>query len=200
MGGILLAMLVFVLLQHPYPLAINFSMYAMQASQGLIDLFLITYLLRFQPTQRAFGLGLGALCLGIFSGQLLGRHLQDFIGDMTLYGLISLNLAALSLYLYRNRLPRTRSSDVTPNNQDNGPEEESSPTSPVCCLPETIRLQLSERETMVLEQSLSGRTYRDIAAQLEISDSSVKTYMQRVYGKLNIHGRKGLLDLLTPKS
>lgn len=193
-GGILLAMLAFALLQHLHPLGINLSMYAMQAGQGLVDLFLIAYLLTFQSTRRAFGFGLGTLCLGIFSGQLIGQYLQDFAGEVTFFGLISLNLAALSLYIYRGRLHHTKPLDAPSNNQNTA--SKGVPPTATTRIPETIQSQLSGREIMVLEHSLSGQTYREIAAQLEISESSVKTYMKRVYEKLDIHSRKGLFDLL----
>lgn len=193
-GGILLAMLAFTLLQHPSLLGINFSMYAMQAGQGLVDLFLIAYLLTFQSTRRAFGFGLGTLCLGIFSGQLIGQYLQDFAGEVTFFGLISLNLAALSLYIYRGRSQHTKPLDAPSNNQNTA--SKGVPPTATTRIPETIQSQLSGREIMVLEHSLSGQTYREIAAQLEISESSVKTYMKRVYEKLDIHSRKGLFDLL----
>lgn len=58
-------------------------------------------------------------------------------------------------------------------------------------MPENLRL--------VLTRSLDGRTYREIAADLDISESSVKTYMKRICDKLGVQGRKGLFEALENK-
>ncbi len=192
MGGILLAMLAFILLQTRQPLAVNWAMFSMQAGQGIIDLFLIVYLLSFNEPIRAFGFGLATLCLGVSGGQLLGASLQQYAGSIALTGLICLNLAALSLYYYRWRIQQWFA--------------EQSPSQPVAqpepvqiTLPDSIRLQLSDREFLVLQHSLNGMTYRDIASQLEISESSVKTYMKRVYDKLGMRSRKDLASLVNSR-
>jgi len=58
-------------------------------------------------------------------------------------------------------------------------------------MPENLRL--------VLTRSLDGRAYREIAADLDISESSVKTYMKRICEKLGVQGRKGLFEALENK-
>ena len=57
-------------------------------------------------------------------------------------------------------------------------EEKSSP------LPSVIR-ELSERETQILNQIASGKTSKNIAYELSLSESSVRTYWYRVLNKLN---------------
>lgn len=208
--GIVLGMAAFALLQRPTPLTINLSMYAMQSGQGFVDLFFLAYLLSFRQPIRAFGLGLAILCLGILSGQLIGRHLQELVGTIAITGHIVLNLAVLILYfLGRRQAGSANHSALLPN-----PGKES-PSEPACewhhprplappdaarqRMPENLRLLLSERECLVLTRSLDGRTYREIAADLDISESSVKTYMKRICDKLGVQGRKGLFEALESK-
>ncbi len=64
-------------------------------------------------------------------------------------------------------------------------------------LPEHLRLLLSEREYHVLGRALAGSTYRETAAELGISESTVKTYMYRIYGKMSVKGKKQLFEKLS---
>jgi DNA-binding NarL/FixJ family response regulator len=48
---------------------------------------------------------------------------------------------------------------------------------------------LSARETEVLRLMATGKTNRQLAAELHLSLSSVKTYVQRVIGKLGVSDR-----------
>ena len=64
-------------------------------------------------------------------------------------------------------------------------------------LPARITDQLSVQELRVLQAVLENHPYRDIAQTFGISESSVKTYMQRIYRKLGIYRRGQLADLMT---
>ena len=55
---------------------------------------------------------------------------------------------------------------------------------------------LTERERVVLEESLSGLTGREIATKCGISESTVATYRKRGYGKLRVSGMGDLKRLL----
>ena len=46
---------------------------------------------------------------------------------------------------------------------------------------------LSERELAVLTALVNGRSYKQIAADLDLSTHTVRTYIRRVYGKLRVH-------------
>jgi DNA-binding NarL/FixJ family response regulator len=48
---------------------------------------------------------------------------------------------------------------------------------------------LSARETEVLQHLADGYTYLNIAARLEISVETVRTYIRRIYEKLHVHTR-----------
>ncbi|KIH78001.1 regulatory protein, luxR family [Geoalkalibacter ferrihydriticus] len=218
--GILLGMAAFAALQHGQLLSINLSMFAMQAGQGFVDLFLLAYLLSFVQRIRAVGLGLATLCLGIYCGQLIGQNMHEFVGAIVMTGHIALNLAVLTLYFLGRRRdyidppapsPEIRAQSVhlpayhlqpalvpVPIQNLSLPQENLDPPLEER-LPENLRLLLSQRECLVLAHSLDGRPYRIIAADLNISESSVKTYMKRICDKLGVQGRKGLFDILEAK-
>lgn len=58
---------------------------------------------------------------------------------------------------------------------------------------ETKKLQaprlLAPREREVLDLLSKGRAYKQIAAEMELSMGTVRTYIRRLYGKLNVNCR-----------
>lgn len=54
---------------------------------------------------------------------------------------------------------------------------------------------LTDSERRVLDHLLSDRTEPEIAAELHLSPSTVRTYAARIYGKFNVRGRAGLMAL-----
>jgi DNA-binding NarL/FixJ family response regulator len=48
---------------------------------------------------------------------------------------------------------------------------------------------LSQRESQVLEMLSTGRHYKEIATQLDISIDTVRTHIRRIYGKLHVNSR-----------
>lgn len=206
--GVVLGMGAFILLQWNHPSGIFLSMFAMQAGQGFIDLFLLAFLLRFPDPLRAFSFGLATLCLGIYGGQILGNLLQTSAGTVALFGHLFLNLAVLTLYLLNRRRSLVEAGTqavaepVPTALQASSFPDEDQPTATDAgqiTIPEHLRLLLSEREQTVLIQSLDGTTYKDIALQLKISESSVKTYMKRICDKFEVTSRKNLVRLLFGK-
>ena len=49
--------------------------------------------------------------------------------------------------------------------------------------------RLSERESQVLTALAKGLLYKEIAAQLDISENTVRTYVKRIYEKLHVQTR-----------
>lgn len=218
--GIVLGMAAFALLLYAQPLGVNLSMFAMQAGQGFVDLFLLAFLLSFARPIRAFGIGQATLCLGILSGQFIGHYLQDLAGAIAMAGHVVLNLSVLTLYFVGrysrlDGLPAESSAAAvigeTPSPDTSALQSqfiaaaeanlvhEPAQGMPEHRVPENVRLLLSEREYLVLVHSLEGRPYREIAEELNISESSVKTYMKRICDKLGVQGRKGLYEILAVK-
>lgn len=53
----------------------------------------------------------------------------------------------------------------------------------------SLTLALAPREREVLRLLATGRPYKQIAAELELSMGTVRTYIRRLYGKLRVHCR-----------
>lgn len=191
--GVLLGMAAFVMLQWETPEAVGLSLFFLQAGQGFVDLFLLAFLLSFPNPLRAFGFGLATLCLGIYGGQFLGEQMLSAAWPIAMFGHLFLNLAVLTLYL----LNRRRSSDLAILSAAAKQTAIDNSDAVTSNIPESFRLLLSEREYLVMSHSLNGSTYRDIAEKLDISESTVKTYMKRVCDKLGVQGRKGLAALFS---
>lgn len=53
----------------------------------------------------------------------------------------------------------------------------------------SMTLPLAPREREVLHLLSTGRPYKQIAAELELSMGTVRTYIRRLYGKLRVNCR-----------
>ena len=60
-------------------------------------------------------------------------------------------------------------------------------------LPGTVAPVLSPRERDVLHELARGSTYADIAANLFVSENTVKTHVSSLYGKLSVNRRSAAL-------
>jgi len=59
-----------------------------------------------------------------------------------------------------------------------------------------ILTKLSDREREVVEHLLSGRTNREIADRLEISERTVKNHLWKIYKKMGVETRMQLFSML----
>ena len=127
--------------------------------------------------------------------------------SVALFALALLNLATVALIIQRNSPPQrpvaAAEREALELKLDTVSCEEAPPT-PIqpmtparAPLPARITDQLSVQELRVLQAVLENHPYRDIAQTFGISESSVKTYMQRIYRKLGIYRRGQLADLMT---
>ena len=64
------------------------------------------------------------------------------------------------------------------------------------CLVLQQQYRLSSREREVAELLARGNSAAGVAERLVVSENTVKTHMQRIYGKLGIHKKQELLDLV----
>ena len=92
---------------------------------------------------------------------------------------VILNLAVLAFFVFKRPLPGENSQESDQAN-----------------VPLKIVQVLSERENEVLCGVLKGLRYREIASEMDISESTVKTYMKRIYEKTETWGKKALLKSL----
>ena len=76
------------------------------------------------------------------------------------------------------------------------PEERQQQRPAGITLSPALRKRLSEREKAVLDCVLLKKTFRETAEDLSLSESSVKTYMKRIYEKTGVTGKEELLTVL----
>jgi len=55
--------------------------------------------------------------------------------------------------------------------------------------PASVTRSLAPREREVLRLLSTGRPYKQIAAELELSMGTIRTYIRRLYGKLHVNCR-----------
>ncbi len=184
--GVAFAMLAFVLLHLvPSPAGPQAALFGMMIAAGIMDLFLLAHVLSFPNQLRAAGFGVGALVGGIASGEWLISNLGASSQNASMVALVVLNLAVITLILRRDR------NQVAAGGEPAMPE-----SPPPITLPDSIELRLSGQERQVLTTVLKSQTYREVAEALAISESSVKTYMQRIYRKTGVFNQRQLRQLV----
>lgn len=188
--GVVFGLAAFLCLHSGSRATLNLAMFGMQGAAGCVDLFLLCIMLGGSDLQRSFGTGNAALCSGILAGAAFNLLFGSLVGPAIIVSQIALNGAVLILYLQNRPLAAGRTS-----NTQAMPDQ---PTHLPPLQPE-VRILLSEQEQQVLELVRQGKTYREIAGILEISESSVKTYMARICGKLGAPNKRALLSLLAEK-
>lgn len=170
--GLLLTVLAWVLLYPMTPVGTNLGMWSIQGAAGFVDLFLVAFFLsRSNPVQR-FALGCATICSGILVGGLVSNLLSASPATILFFGSVVLSLAAMALLLFTRRDP--------------GGDDRSE-------LPPSLKFLLSKREREVVLNLVNGATYREISQRMGISESTVKTYMGRIFEKTRTGGKKELM-------
>lgn len=219
-SGVVLGMAAFTIMQTGSgSVPVNAGMFALQAATGMVDLVLIAVLLDLADPVRAFGIGLAVVCTGIAAGELMGRHFAGMTEAIVMTGHFVLNLSVLVLYflgrygyipgagpaetpgLAESKPGQPAVADAgtaapVPAASRNRPDAAAGEDEVEKKMPRYLRMLLSEREYLVLKKVLAGKTYRQTALELELSESTVKTYMQRVYEKMGVSGKKKLFEKL----
>lgn len=178
-AGFVCALITCWFIYFPAMPGINLGMWTIQAACGFIDLFLVAFLATSKNPGQAFALGCAVLCMGILGGlffvEIFGTQSRFLIFSES----IVLNLAALAFFVFKRPLPPD--SDTVIDQVD---------------VPHEILQLLSERENEVLCGVLRGLPYREVAKEIGISESTVKTYMSRIYEKTETWGKKALIKSL----
>jgi len=199
--GVLSAMFSFSFLLGKTGLATNISMYAMQGATGFVDLFLLCLLLSCEGTSKALGYGLATTCFAIVGGKIASIVVGDQLSLIVSVANIILTLAVLLLY-FKNT--KSESAPI-PSLETGGPILQDTTCAVELAndfpgwssgLPRGFSKRFSAKEKRVLELVLLGKTFRVAAASLEISESSVKTYMKRIYEKTGVSSKTELVRLL----
>lgn len=170
--GLVMAVLAWVLLYPLTPVATNLGMWTIQGASGCVDLFLIVLFLSGQNPVQRFAFGCATICSGILLGSLGANLLDASPTTVLFFGSIALSLAALIFTSLTRCDPAKEISSE---------------------LPEALRFLLSPRERDVMHTLVAHRTYRDVSKRLGIAESTVKTYMGRIYEKTGTVNKKELL-------
>ena len=164
-------------------------MYALQASAGCIDIFVLGYLLSFDNLLDSFGLGNGTICLSIFCGHQLAVFIGDPSITIVMVGCLILTCSVFVLY-FGGRLGQSKSAaggrlltKAEPQATQEGPSRSMTVASVI----------LSIREQEVFYSVLAGKTYKVAATDLCLSESTVKTYMKRICDKYEVSNKRELL-------
>lgn len=187
--GILGGMLSFSLLQIQGRLFVNLSMFAFQSSAGLIDLFILVLLFTRTDSLRAAGPVFGAVCTGIAGGYIISGTTSGegtlVVGSANL--ILTITVFIFVFFVRKKEIEQ----EVRPQ-----PEEMPIQRPTGIDLSPALKKRLSEREQAVLDCVLRRKTFRETAEDLSLSESSVKTYMKRIYEKTGVTGKDELFTVL----
>lgn len=169
---------------------------------GIFDLFwwsILGEMLDYtnNPT-RVFGIGLSANVLGVFLGGILGVSVTSVQVPSAEVAVIALAIVCVTvalLPLLNRQLVKLLKShaylavyDSMSIDQQTAVLNELEPLDP-----------LTAREKEVLEWILSGRSNREIAASLFISENTVKTHARNIFSKYDVTSRAELISALLRK-
>ncbi|WP_415033264.1 response regulator transcription factor [Azonexus sp.] len=187
----------------PSPLAAHVSLYCMMLAAGLVDVFALAFALSFTNALRAYGLTAATLVAGIAAGHHLAVAFTPGNTTLNLLALITLNLAVFTLILQAGggQTNPLRPPSSLPQGDAAPAEKTGADALPATAifkqeLPTSLSALLSEQECEVLASVLQHHPYKQIALRMNISESSVKTYVQRIYRKTGVFRRSQLLAMV----
>lgn len=151
--------------------------------------FMLTYT---KNAAHLFGVGLTANSLGLFIGGIYGQMISGTPNVMRSLGMMALSVLFVLLVilpLLQVRLSRMFRSAGYSANPDGSDDNEAKND----WLKRRFSSTLTAREFEVMMLLLNGYTYKAIAAELNISENTVKTYVKNIYSKLKVNSRTGLI-------
>ncbi|MGI6672741.1 MAG: helix-turn-helix domain-containing protein [Limnochordia bacterium] len=164
---------------------------------GIFDLFwwsILAEMLDFTDRPvRIFGLGLAANVLGVLAGDVLGRHLvslQLSDAEVAVVALTIVSVTVAMLPILNRRLVMLLESHAYL--MVFGSMSKPQQTAVIAQSP--AHDPLTAREQEVLEVLLAGKSTREIAAELFISESTVKTHIRNIYSKYDVRSRAELIS------
>ncbi|RJP52918.1 MAG: LuxR family transcriptional regulator [Anaerolineaceae bacterium] len=188
--GVLLCMLSFAFYHIQRFAFMNLSMFAIQAAFGLVDLYMVVLLARADRPIRAFGYGFGTNCLAIICGKIIGTYTVSSSDYVLAAGNIILTVTVLIFYF--TAYTREKTSEAVQPGRTPAPDSEI-----VNKHTRWFEKKLSAREIAVIQLVLESKTFKQVATELGISESSVKTYMKRAYEKTAVNSKEGLIALIS---
>lgn len=167
----------------------NLSMFAFQGAAGFVDIFILALLFSRADCLRVAGPVFGTVCAGIAGGYAVSSAAAGVASIVV--GAANLILtAAVFIFVFLVKRWQANPESISP------PDEEALSSPPAVSLSRTLKKRLSVREQAVLECVLRQKTFRETAEALALSESSVKTYMKRIYEKTGVTGKDELFTVL----
>lgn len=166
---------------------------------GIFDLFwwsILGEMLDYtENPAQVFGIGLAANVFGVLCGDLLGMSITSIgLADAEVV-VIALTIVCLSLAmlppLNQQLLLLLKSHTYLAGYEQMSPSQQSD----IVRQSHTLN-PLTEREEEVLQLILSGKSNREIAASLIISENTVKTHVRNIFSKYDISSRAELISSL----
>lgn len=196
MAMIMAAFISFMLLGHN---AVDYIIVdtLMLGACGIFDLFwwsILAEMLDYTDSPvRVFGLGLSANVLGVLAGDVLGRlinFLQFSYAEVTVVALTIVTVSVALLPVLDRHLVMLLKSHayLLAYGSMSKPEQTAIVAQSTALDPLTVR------EQEVLEVLLDGRSNREIAAALFISENTVKTHVRNIYAKYDVRSRAELIS------
>lgn len=162
-------------------------------ASGMVLWSLLVLILAQNHPIRAFGYGFGVFFAGLLAGHWFALSVGEVDASLLLFGLLMLNLA--QVWQQRTLAPSDGAAAPPATTMlEPAPVTLVEPRS--SALPASLTRDLSRQEGDVLALIHRGLAYREIAVCLAISESSVKTYAQRIFRKLGIHRRRQAIGLI----
>ena len=171
----------------------------MLGSFGIFDLFwwsILGDMLDFdENAAKIFGLGLSANILGILIGNLIAMLVQAMdlpSSNVTVIALTVVSISLILLPVLNWQLTTLLSNNIYLMSYEHlSPEAKKN-------LPENIQAltPLTGREKEVLALILEGKSNRDIAIDLFITENTVKTHIRNIFSKYQVDSRTALISML----
>ncbi len=192
--GIMLSAVAFSLMLFQNKFLTNLSMFSIQASFAFVDIYIICLLIVHGGSLRVFGYGFGTVCLAIMAGEAFASHTKNFSNILIATGNIILITTVMILYVTgREQKPSLIAGRINRN----GVKEPGDLDAVLERLYEPFQKRLSDKERHVLRLIVSGKTYKETAEHIGISESTVKTYIKRICEKLGVDGKDKLMEKLS---
>ncbi len=166
---------------------------------GIFDLFwwsIIGEMLDYTENPiKIFGIGLSANVLGVLTGDVLGISITSMALSPAEIAVIALTVVCITLVMLpplNQRLIVLLKNHAYLTAYDHLSEIE---REDVLHSTKTLE-ELTLREKEVLQQILSGKSNREIAAALFVSENTIKTHARNIFSKYDVNSRAELISTL----
>ena len=144
---------------------------------------------------KIMGIGLSANVFGVLLGGLIGNTISSAEGQSNNPTLLALLIVCVTLVLLpplHQRLSSLLKSHIFLTSISTMPSFRQNDLLSELSLAE----KFTEREREIATLLISGKTYRVLAAELYVSENTIKTHVKNIYAKAGVQSRTELMNLL----